>query len=1080
MSVAISETNRVVVFNGHGAGDPSGIYANVLASDGSDIRETFLVNTATAGEQHSASVASGADGDFVVVWAGRGAEDREGIFFQRFDAMGVAQGTTTLVNDVTGGRQNSPAIAMNSDGSFAVAWSGVGIGDAGGVYVRRFDADGTAVAAQQLVNTTTADQQKDPAIAFDSTGNMVVAWTGATGAGHTDVFGQRFNADGTMLGAEFTWNTTTEDCQEDIVLAATPDGGIVAAWESRAQDGDNWGVVARMLDADGTTMGDEIALNDAVAGIQIDVSLAVAEDGQWLAAWSTGAPNGGGWEVEARTFTADGTPEAAAFAVNTATRGPNSGHQQYAGVAIDGDDAVIVWSGMSAGDRSGVNLQAYDVALVDDGPQQTPDIAAIADRTGTVGSQLEVTVTATDPNPRDTLTFRIDTDNSPADATIEQTSNNTAIIRWTPAAADDGQAVTFRVLVTDDGDPPLADFEDFVVNVSDAPLSIDLNGPNSTGTGFESTFGIGMGRVPIVDPALEIVGADNGMISGATATLTGATPNAGEQLFANPSALTGTNISVSYRPADRVLTLSGNDTAANYNQVLRSLTYLNNASTPTTTETVSIQVTDASGTSAPAIATITIGVIDLVGFAQALTAANADFAGAAWNQSTTIQRERFQDGGQFLPFTDITDNDRSLNAEATARGITSADQPVWIFQNGNRLEGIQTLQAISNASGVAIPLDNENPFVAPIPDDTLLVGSPLLVPLDGYDSQGGALSYSVTTNNTGVNTEILQGNRSARVDVAGFGDLVFELFEQRATRATDRFIELAEDDFYDGIRFHRIDEDFVIQGGDPLGTGLGGSNLGDFDDQFDVDLQHNREGLLSYAQSSQDDTNDSQFFITAGDSPNLRNLDFNHPIFGILSEGEAIRQAIASTAVTAPPVNNPTTPVNDVVMNSVEIFADTENATLLLKADPGVSGPVDVTVTATDQQGNTFDRTFQVIIDDDIDTDESRTNGRPFLTDFDPVSTTMNMPVTFPAMAVDVEGDPFVFSAVNPIPAGGAGHVPYTFEVSETGLTTDPVSISVTPPDGFTGDMEIEVRVRRETPYLGDNFDSQRITITVT
>lgn len=1072
MSVALSEINRVVVFNGYGHEDSEGVYANVFDETGTEIRDTFLVNSTIAGEQSTAAVASDGAGNFVVVWAGRGNGDRQGIFFQRYNAMGVAEGIETLVNNITGGDQVSPAVAMNDDGSFAIAWSGVGAGDAAGVFVRRFDDAGVAVTEQQLVNTTTDNQQRNPAVVFDSSGNMVVAWTGATAAGHTDVFGQRYNSEGTALGAEFTWNSTTADCQEDVTLAAGPDGEVVAAWESRAQDGDNWGVVARRLDADGTTMGDEILLNDTTAGSQVDVSLDIAEDGQWLAVWTTGSPGADGWEVEARTFLSDGTPETAAFAVNTEMAGANSGHQQYASVAIAGDAAAIVWSGMSTGDRDGISLQAFDVALIDDGPQQTPNLAPIADRTGSVGTELEVTVTATDPNPRDTLTFILDPDGAPDDATIEQTGNNSAVIRWTPSADDDDQAVLFRVIVTDDGDPPLGDFEEFTVTVEDAPLGIDLNGPATAGTSFDSTFGIGLGRVPIVDATLEVVGADGGMLTGATATLTGATSNAGEQLFVNPSALTGTNISVSYRPADRRLTMSGEDTVENYEGVLRSLTYLNNAADPTNSETVSIQVTDASSTSDAAIANITIGVIDLVGFAQALATANADFAGAAWNQNTTNQRELFQDGGQFLPFTDITDADRTLNSEATARGITSADQPVWIFENGNRLEGVQTLQAISAASGVAIPIDNENPFIAPVTEDLLLVGSPLHVSIDGYDSQGGALTYSVSTDNAGVTAELLVGNRSARVDVAGYGDMVFELFEQRTSRATNQFISLAEDDFYNGVIFHRIIDNFVIQGGDPLGDGTGGSNLGDFDDQFNVDLQHNRSGLLSYAKGA-DDTNDSQFFITEGASDSLRNLDFNHSIFGVLSEGEAIRAAISDTEVERQSQTNNeiSRPVVDIVMNSVEIFTDTENATLMLKADAGVSGPVEVTVTATDEDGNTFTETFTVDVQNDFDTVGQR-NGRPFLGDIAPVTTSVDTPAVFTLTAMDVEGDPFVFSASQ------AGSVNYTFDVVDNSDGT--ATVTVTPPTGFTGEMIIVVQVERETPFFtSEDPDSQLVTITV-
>ncbi len=920
MAVAATDSNTVVVFEGRGPLDRQGVFARVLGTEGQTTTPSFRVNSTIRGDQFSPAVSANDDGNFVVAWAGRGPGDKQGVFFQRLDSTGTAVGGETLVNETTGGRQSEPALAIASDGSFVVAWSGVGEGDVSGIFLRRFDASGTPIGGEILVNTTTADQQVEPAIAFDSTGGFVVGWSSRHQDGSDwGLFGQRFDATAMPVGEEFQWNSTTENSQQSVTLAADPDGGIVAAWQSRAQDGDGWGVVARQLAADGTTLGSEVVLNNTTVGQQRDVSLAIAEDGQWLAAWTTGTTDGAGWEVEARSFTADATAEGDAFAVNRETAGANSGLQYRPSVAIAGDDAFIAWSGAGESDRRAIYLQVYEVDLVDDGPQQSPDLAAIADQTSDVNMQFEFTVTATDPNSRDTLTFTLDPDNRPETATIEQTDNQTAIIRWTPTPLEAGQTFSFRVLVTDDGNSPLSDSEDFSVTV-------------------------------------------------------------------------------------------GASDAAN-----------------------------------------------LVGFAEALANANAQFFGAVWNQTSTDQRELFDDGGQFLPFVDVTNADRSLNQAAADNNIEVADLPVWVFADGTRLEGVQSLQSIAAASGIAIPASN-TPSLAPLPDDTLLVGSPLHVPLDGYDPNGGPLTYTVTTDNAGVTAEILTGNRSARINVAGYGDLVFELFEQRATRATDRFIELADDGFYEDIIFHRIINGFIIQGGDPNGTGTGGSTLGDFDDQFDVDLQHNRTGLLSFAKST-DDTNDSQFFITEGDGSSLRNLDFNHSIFGILSEGEAVREAISNTAVSGP-ASSPR-PINDIVMEGVEIFQDNENATLLLRAADGVSGPVNVTVTVNDQNGNTFERTFEVTVSDDT------INGRPFLGDIAPVSVAVNTAAQIQLTATDVEGDPVVFSAVR------RGTVNYTFDVSDTGLLT------VTPPTDFVGTLEIEARVRREVPTSATDFDAQLITITV-
>ena len=170
-------------------------------------------------------------------------------------------------------------------------------------------------------------------------------------------------------------------------------------------------------------------------------------------------------------------------------------------------------------------------------------------------------------------------------------------------------------------------------------------------------------------------------------------------------------------------------------------------------------------------------------------------------------------------------------------------------------------------------------FAAPsisssLPDAlTLLNAAPLQVPLDGFDADGDVLTYQVSSSNPNVVAEFHEGNRSMRIhvvhagdgtaaDPAFEGDMVLELFEDDAPRTTAHIIQLIQDDnFYNGIIFHRIVEDFVIQGGDPTGTGGGGSPLPNFDDEFNPDLQHTTRGILSMAKSD-DDTNDSQFFIT--------------------------------------------------------------------------------------------------------------------------------------------------------------------------------------------------------------------------
>jgi cyclophilin family peptidyl-prolyl cis-trans isomerase len=278
------------------------------------------------------------------------------------------------------------------------------------------------------------------------------------------------------------------------------------------------------------------------------------------------------------------------------------------------------------------------------------------------------------------------------------------------------------------------------------------------------------------------------------------------------------------------------------------------------------------------------------------------------------------------------------------------------------------------------------PTLPPIGEVQVLGGSPLLLTLDAEGE--GPLTYTVETSGTLVTATVLADNRSLRMQVAGFGEMVFELFDFAVRRVTDHIVQLADSGFYDGVIFHRVINEFVIQGGDPTGTGEGGSPLGAFDDQFHVDLQHNRTGILSMAKSF-DDTNDSQFFITEGAQ---RHLDFNHSIFGVLVEGESVRQAISNV-----PVGSDNRPLTPVTIESARSFVDEENAVVLLKAPEGATGAVDVTVVVRNASGQEARETFRVnVVPDTIDS-------APFLADIPELRTRLNTPLSYQLQAIDVE-----------------------------------------------------------------------------
>lgn len=126
------------------------------------------------------------------------------------------------------------------------------------------------------------------------------------------------------------------------------------------------------------------------------------------------------------------------------------------------------------------------------------------------------------------------------------------------------------------------------------------------------------------------------------------------------------------------------------------------------------------------------------------------------------------------------------------------------------------------------------------------------------------------------------------------GTMKLNLFVGKAPKTTDNFKKLIKEGFYDGTIFHRVIKDFMIQGGDPEGTGMGGPGY-KIDDEFGPGLKHDKKGILSMANAGPN-TGGSQFFITLVPTPWL---DGKHAIFGEIVEGMDVLDAIGKVETLA-------------------------------------------------------------------------------------------------------------------------------------------------------------------------------------
>jgi hypothetical protein len=199
-SVTFAGANQfVVVWESTGQdGDGEGVFGQRFDGAGNALGAEFLVNSYTTSGQLRASIAGDASGNFVVVWDSRGQEGSStGIFGQRFDATGQALGSEFQANSYTTSTQTTPSVASDAAGNFVVTWESTSNqdGDSWGVFGQRYDSAGVAQGDEFQINTYTTGPQDSSSVAATGTNEFVVVWEGTL----DDIFGQRYDFEGPTI-----------------------------------------------------------------------------------------------------------------------------------------------------------------------------------------------------------------------------------------------------------------------------------------------------------------------------------------------------------------------------------------------------------------------------------------------------------------------------------------------------------------------------------------------------------------------------------------------------------------------------------------------------------------------------------------------------------------------------------------------------------------------------------------------------------------------------------------------------------------------------------------------------------------
>jgi len=585
-----SRGDYVVVWSSYSHdGSGYGVYAQRYNSDGTANGSEFKVNTYTKGAQELASVAMDALGDFVITWQSF-AQDGSGfgIYAQRYNSNGVAQGGEFQVNTFTTDAQSSPSVAMDTAGDFVIAWEiPASSGIHSGIYAQRYNSAGVTQG-----NNFKVDQSPPingswnvPHVAMDSTGEFVISWSNQV---------QRYNASGVALGSAIT--VSTQSSQSDVAMDAA--GDFVVTWFNSAYGNGASDIYAQRYNSAGTAEGtfrvsDHTTYDERLPAIAMDAA------GDFVVSWHSYGVNGLGLVhvgYYAKQYGSDGTPQGPEFRVDSSS---GLTFSDPPAVAVDAaGDFVVAWKSASDGSGSGIYLHRYqaDVApllgAIEFAPQNEVESLTVPvtssllvsdyDSTTLTGATIQVAVNF--QSGKDILGF-VGTF-TPKITASWNAGTGTLTLSGKDSVSDYRTAfrnVTFQHLA---GSPDSTLTRTISFQATDGLLSSNVVSRNVTiiglptlsGANSTATYTSNTGPVSI---APNLVAADPDSLNLVSATITFSNWLVEDRLSFNN--VFGLQSVVTHNLAAQTisLTITGSDTIANYQTLLRSIKYSDSSAAPT-------------------------------------------------------------------------------------------------------------------------------------------------------------------------------------------------------------------------------------------------------------------------------------------------------------------------------------------------------------------------------------------------------------------------------------------------------------------------------------------------------------------
>ena len=807
------------------------IMARVYNAAGVAVTGEFQVNTNAAGGNSNPAVAIDADGDFVVVWSSANQDgDQNGICAQRFNASGVAQGSEFQVNTYAQSNQNDPAVAMDAAGNFVVTWdSNAQDGSGSGIYAQRYDAAGAAQGSEFRVNTTTTGPQDSSSVAMADGGDFVVVWQSNDGSSD-GIYAQRYNAGGLAQGTEFRVNTTITGGQTGSSVALDANGDFVVVWQSSGQDlAGTSGVYGQQYSAAGVTVGSEFRVNTTIVGDQATAASsnqragAVAMDstGAFVIVWNGNGPGdttgvfhqrysdfklytteAGGTDtftvmlnsqptanVTISLTSSDLTEGTVAPASLTFTPANWNVAQTVTMTGVndafnDGDIGYSIVSAAAVSlDANYSGLNAADVAVTNT-DNDTPGISvsAISGNTTEAGGTATFTVTL-NSQPTDDVTIGLASSDL-TEGTLSTGSLTFTNANWnlaqtvTVAGVDDllqdgdiGYSIVSAAAVSLDANYSGLNATNVAVNNTDNDtpgISVSMISGNTIEAGGTATFTVTLNSQPTDDVTIGLASSDltEGTLSTGSLTFTSANWNLAQSVTVTGAddALDDGDIGYSVVTAAAV-SLDVNYSGLNAADV--ALTNTDNDTAGISVSAISGNTTEAGGTATFTVvlnsqptSDVTIGLSSSDASEGAAAPASLTFTGANWNLAQMVTVTGAQDfiNDPDKVYTIVTHAATSADIDydgLNATDISVANQEVANVAPVNTVPGAQDT---NEESPLVFSTASGNPILI---DDTDAGGNPVQVTLAVTN---GVLTL---TNTSGITFSSGDGGSDAVMTFAG-------------------------------------------------------------------------------------------------------------------------------------------------------------------------------------------------------------------------------------------------------------------------------------------------------------------------